>query len=115
MRFCIPLLVFLALAPARGGEHFAAIAFHDVVDFRGDLDDDAVTVDHLIGFLEWLRANDWTAVSIDDLEAARLGKKPLPKRAILITFDDGYRSLYTRVYPLLLAYRVPIVASLVGS
>ena len=49
------------------------------------------------------------------MEAARLGKKPLPERAILITFDDGYRSLYTRVFPLLLAYRIPVVAALVGS
>jgi peptidoglycan/xylan/chitin deacetylase (PgdA/CDA1 family) len=71
-------------------------------------------VDHLIGFFEWLRANDWTAISIDDIEAARRGEKRLPKRAILITFDDGWRSLYTRVFPLVLAYRIPIVAALVG-
>ena len=43
------------------------------------------------------------------------GKKPLPERSILITFDDGYRSLYTRVFPLVLAYRMPIVCALVGS
>ncbi len=34
---------------------------------------------------------------------------------MLITFDDGYRSLYTRVYPLALAYGFPIVAALVGE
>jgi biofilm PGA synthesis lipoprotein PgaB len=39
----------------------------------------------------------------------------LPDRAVLITFDDGYRSLYTRVYPLLLAYKIPVVVALVGS
>ena len=91
------------------------VAFHDVVDFQGDLDDDAVTVDRLIGFFEWLRANRWTTISLDDVDAARRGKKTLPERSILITFDDGYRSLYTRVFPLVLAYRMPIVAALVGS
>ena len=95
------------LMPAQRDERFVSVAFHDVVDFAGDLDDDAVTVDRLIGFFEWLRANRWTAITLDDVEAARLGKKPLPARAILITFDDGYRSLYTRVFPLLLAYRIP--------
>jgi poly-beta-1,6-N-acetyl-D-glucosamine N-deacetylase len=109
------LLVTLALVPVRAADRFASVSFHEVVDFKGDLDDEAVTVDRLIGFFEWLRANHWTAISLDDLGAARRGEKTLPERSILITFDDGYRSLYTRVYPLVLAYRIPIVAALVGS
>lgn len=111
---CALLLCFCA-ASAPAGQRFAAIAFHDVADFPGDLDDDAVTVDQLVGFFEWLRANRWTAISLDDLEAARSGRKPLPERAILLTFDDGYRSHYRRVFPLLLAYRMPAVFSLIGS
>ncbi len=107
---------FAALrTPAIADQRFVSVAFHDVVDFPGDLDDDAVTVDRLIGFFEWLRANRWTAITLDDVEAARLGKKPLTERAILITFDDGYRSLYTRVFPLLLAYRIPAVCPLAGA
>jgi peptidoglycan/xylan/chitin deacetylase (PgdA/CDA1 family) len=109
------LLVLFTLAPARAAERFASVAFHEVVDHKGDLDDEAVTVDRLIGFFEWLRANRWTAISLDDVGAARRGEKTLPERSILITFDDGYRSLYTRVFPLVLAYRIPIVAALVGS
>jgi poly-beta-1,6-N-acetyl-D-glucosamine N-deacetylase len=104
-----------SLTPTLAGERFVSVVFHDVVDFRGDLDEDAVTVDRLIGFFEWLRANHWTAISLDDVEAARLGKRPLPERAILITFDDGYRSLYTRVFPLILAFNIPIVSALVGA
>jgi peptidoglycan/xylan/chitin deacetylase (PgdA/CDA1 family) len=109
------LLVILAFAPARAADRFAIVAFHDVVDFRGDLDDDAVTIDRLIGFFEWLRANRWTTISLDDVDAARRGKKTLPERSILITFDDGYRSLYTRVFPLVLAYRISVISALVGS
>ena len=114
-RALLLLLLVHALSPARAADHFAIVAFHDVVDFKGDLDDDAVTVDRLIGFLEWLRANRWTAISLDDVAAARRGKKTLPERSILITFDDGYRSVYTRVFPLLLAYKLPAVVALVGS
>lgn len=109
------LLGALALVPVRAADRFASVSFHEVVDFKGDLDDEAVTVDRLIGFFEWLRANHWTAISLDDVDAARRGEKTLPEHSILITFDDGYRSLYTRVYPLVLAYRIPIVAALVGS
>jgi biofilm PGA synthesis lipoprotein PgaB len=120
MHFRVLILALIGLfaalpTPALGGQRFVSVAFHDVVDFPGDLDDDAVTVDHLIGFFEWLLANRWTAITLDDVEAARLGKKPLPERAILITFDDGYRSLYTRVFPLLIAYRIPAVCPLTGA
>jgi poly-beta-1,6-N-acetyl-D-glucosamine N-deacetylase PgaB len=116
MRGAILLVLLLALAPAHAeGTRFTAIAFHDVVDSARELEGDAITTDNLVGFLEWLKASGAQAVTLDDIDAARRGARPLPDRAILITFDDGYRSLYTRVFPLLLAYRVPAVAALVGA
>ncbi len=113
------LICFTLLpAPANsadGGTAFVAVALHDVVDHARELSDDAMTTGDLIAFFEWLRGNGWTAISVDDIARAASGAKPLPQRAILITFDDGYRSLYTRVYPLLLAYRIPVVSALVGA
>jgi len=94
---------------------YVAVAFHDVVDHPGSGDEDAVTASNLISFFEWLHANGWTAITLDDIERAQSGVRPLPDRAVLITFDDGYSSLYTSVYPLLLAYKLPVVAALVGS
>ncbi|BDU16696.1 poly-beta-1,6-N-acetyl-D-glucosamine N-deacetylase PgaB [Lysobacter auxotrophicus] len=105
----------LRAAPPDGGTAFMAIAIHDVVDTPAQLDEDAITSDRLVVLLEWLIGNGWTAVSLDDIERARLGVAPLPRKAVLITVDDGRASLYTRVYPLALAYRVPIVAALVGD
>ncbi|HSI14867.1 MAG TPA: poly-beta-1,6-N-acetyl-D-glucosamine N-deacetylase PgaB [Chthoniobacter sp.] len=109
------VLFALALTPARAADQFAIVSFHDIVDFKGDLDEEAVTVDRLVGFFEWLRANHWTTISLDDVDAARRGKKPLPEHSVLITFDDGYRSFYTRLFPLVLAYRIPVVIAVVGS
>jgi peptidoglycan/xylan/chitin deacetylase (PgdA/CDA1 family) len=54
-------------------------------------------------------------VSLDDLAAAASGRRPLPDKAILLTFEGGRRSLYTRVFPLLKAYSYPAVATLVGA
>lgn len=115
MRLMLLLLgLVLATSPARAETRFVAVAFHDVVDRREDRAPDAVTTDSLIAFFEWLKADGWTPVSLDDIEAARDRRKTLPSKAILLTFDDGYRSVYTRVYPLLLAYRYPAVVALVG-
>jgi poly-beta-1,6-N-acetyl-D-glucosamine N-deacetylase len=121
MRRLLYLLVFFAVTvpvcDARSqpaGQRFVSIAFHDVVDRPDELDSDAVTATLLVQFFDWLKGSGWTAVSLDDLAAAARGVRPLPDKAILITFDDGYKSLYTRVFPLLKVYRFPIVSALVG-
>jgi peptidoglycan/xylan/chitin deacetylase (PgdA/CDA1 family) len=96
------------------GQRFVSIAFHDVDDRASELGSDAVTSTRLLQFFDWLKGSGWTPVSLDDLAAAARGQRPLPDKAILITFDDGYKSLYTRVFPLLKIYRYPIVSALVG-
>ncbi|MEJ8857329.1 poly-beta-1,6-N-acetyl-D-glucosamine N-deacetylase PgaB [Variovorax robiniae] len=113
-------LVWLCIAanpslaqPSAPAPTFVSIAFHDVVDARNELDDNSLSTDRLLSFFDWLRGNGWTAVSLDDIARARRGEKALPAKAVLLTFDDGYRSLYTRVYPLALAYGYPVVAALV--
>jgi poly-beta-1,6-N-acetyl-D-glucosamine N-deacetylase len=117
------LLLLWLLATVAGSRSWAAVrdaAFqvvvvHDVVDTRSALDPDSISTTDLVSFLEWLRAHQWNFISLDDVEQARKGESPLPQRAILITVDDGYLSEYTRVFPLLLAYKVPAVMALVGS
>jgi len=104
-----------AQAQPQEGAAFMSIALHDVVDTPAQLDADSVTSDRLVVLLEWLVGNGWTAVGLDDIERARRGIEPLPPKAVLITVDDGLSSLYTRVYPLAVAYRMPIVAALVGE
>jgi len=100
---------------AGAGNRFIAIAYHDVVQTRDELASDAVTVDHLIDQFEWFLANDYHPVSIDDLLAARAGKKSLPRNPVLLSWDDGYASFYNLVFPLLKAYNFPAVLALEGS
>ena len=46
-------------------------------------------------------------ISLDDWRAARSGRAPLPKRPVLITFDDGYRSVLAKGTPILAKYNLP--------
>jgi peptidoglycan/xylan/chitin deacetylase (PgdA/CDA1 family) len=46
-------------------------------------------------------------ISLDDWRAAENGGPPLPKRPVLMTFDDGYRSVLTMAAPILSAYELP--------
>jgi biofilm PGA synthesis lipoprotein PgaB len=120
MRGAIAILLLLLLAGPQAnaeapGARFVAIAFHDVVDRREDRAEDAVTTQSLVSFLDFLVAEGWTAVSLAEVAAAGQGGPALPEKSVLLTFDDGYRSFYERVYPLLLAYRMPAVLALVTS
>lgn len=117
----IPVFTPPAQRPAAAAEqpwprnHVVVLAYHDVEDKDPDQAYLSVRTDHLIGQLAWLRENGYRAVSVDQVLAARRGGPPLPERAVLLTFDDGYRSFYTRVLPILKAYRWPAVLAPVGS
>jgi peptidoglycan/xylan/chitin deacetylase (PgdA/CDA1 family) len=49
--------------------------------------------------MNWLQANGWTTLDLDDLVAIRSGQRTCPHKALAITFDDGYLSNYTLAYP----------------
>ena len=93
---------------------FLALAYHDVEDDDPDQAFLSVRTDRLAEQLAWLRANGYQAVSVDQILAARQGGKPLPDRAVLLSFDDGYRSFRTRVLPILKAYGWPALLAPVG-
>lgn len=48
-------------------------------------------------------------ISLDDWRAALDGKGALPERPVLITFDDGYRSVLTIAAPILAKHGLPAV------
>ncbi|WP_225781932.1 poly-beta-1,6-N-acetyl-D-glucosamine N-deacetylase PgaB [Xenophilus sp. Marseille-Q4582] len=110
----------LPAADADDGQTFRALAFHDVLAqireaFEHGADGTAVSESTLIDFFSWLQANGYHAVSLQQVLDARAGGAPLPPRAVLLSFDDGYRSTYEKVFPLLRQYRFPAVFALVSS
>jgi biofilm PGA synthesis lipoprotein PgaB len=117
MRLVLVLAAFLFLSPASGAAagEFLALCFHDVRQQADGRDDLTMTTDKFVALLSWLRGHDYRPVSVDDLLAARKGEKELPEKAVLLTFDDGYRGFYTEVFPLLKAFNYPAVLALVGT
>lgn len=92
------------------------IGYHEIIDPSKALTADyAVSPDHLQRQLKGLLERGYHFVSVDDILQANSGKKPLPEKAVLLTFDDGYQSFYQNAYPILKAYKAPAVLALVGS
>jgi biofilm PGA synthesis lipoprotein PgaB len=76
---------------------------------------DDVTADNLINYFSWLKVNGYNVISIQDILTAKKTGKPLPEKSIVLSFDDGYKSFYTYVMPLLKAFNYPATLAIVGS
>ena len=116
MRRLLALLLLLPLSALAEESSLRVISYHDIRDdVAGDYDPDqyAVSTRNLIMQFTWLRENGFQPVSLDDVIAAADNGPPLPDRAVLLTFDDGLSSVYTKVYPLLKLFRYPAVISVV--
>lgn len=105
---------------ANDGVSFRVLCYHDVRDELRDTlkawpESAALDTRDLIEHFEWLKANGYRVVSLDNIIAARNGGPKLPPKALLLTFDDGYLSMYTRVFPLLKLFDYPAVIGLVGE
>ena len=117
----LALLLFFAW-PLQASEmqknDLLVLAYHDIRDDvapKGDPDSYAVSTANLAAELDWLSGHGYVPVSVQDVLDARDGKKVLPNKAVLLSFDDGLRSVYTRVFPLLRAYHYPAMVAPVTS
>jgi biofilm PGA synthesis lipoprotein PgaB len=107
-------------AAASGLPPLTILCWHDVRDglvagFAADPDVTAIDVDDLVAQFELIRALGYTPISLQQWLDAREGRATLPPRPVLLSFDDGHRSLYTRVFPLLKLYGYPAVAAIIGG
>ena len=112
-------LLFGFVSSAHANEQrFLVLNYHDIVGAEGAkppynaLD---VSIDHFEEQLLWLKKNNYRILSVQNLLDAAAGTYAIPSKAILLTFDDGYQSFYTRIFPLLKKYHYPATIALVGN
>ncbi len=110
------LFLLLMVAPGAGAE-LIVLSYHEVdhaPERRKDFKAMSMDTSELAKQFSWLKEHGYVSVNIDDLLAARRGERPLPDKAVLLTFDDGYRGMYKQVYPLLRAFGFYAVIAVVG-
>lgn len=121
LSFIFLLLVICApglLHAEKAKQEFVTLSYHEVSDNTASINARNImfmSSAELVSQFSWLRDHGYQPVSMDEIITAREGGKPLPDKAILLTFDDGYRSVYTRVFPLLKLFNYPAVIALVGQ
>jgi peptidoglycan/xylan/chitin deacetylase (PgdA/CDA1 family) len=74
-----------------------------------------VTVRDFTRQMQWLAAFGYQAIDMDALVRARMGQGSLPKRPVLITFDDGFQGCADHALPVLRAHNFTAVFYLVAG
>lgn len=69
--------------------------------------DSRISPDNFRNQMEFLRNNDFAVMRLEDVIAALREGAELPVKTAVITFDDGYRSVYETAFPLLRSYGWP--------
>jgi biofilm PGA synthesis lipoprotein PgaB len=110
-------LLFLAPAASAAADgSLTVLGYHEIADpGRARVPGYAVTPTEFVRQVDWLRNHGYHFVSLDDVLAARAGRRPLPDGAVLLTFDDGYQSVYEHAWPVLKLLRIPAVVNVVGA
>lgn len=101
-------------------QSYRVLTWHDIRDdvretFKTWPEPTAVDTKDLARQLSWIAQNGYHPVSLQQIIDARTGKKPLPEKALLLTFDDGFESVYSKVFPLLKQFNYPALVAVVGD
>lgn len=60
-----------------------------------------ITPEMLEKQLDYINDNDYITITMSELYDYLINNQPIPKKSIVITFDDGYMNNYTEAFPLL--------------
>lgn len=88
------------------GVRVSVIGYHDIA---ANLPETAMRI-HTSKFrkqMEAIRLLGIKVITLDEFIAWKKGEKPIPEKSILITFDDGWKSVYTDAFPILKEFGFP--------
>lgn len=120
---CIIMLIgatLNALAPVveasvQAGVSVPVVMYHQICENSSLWGDYVIPLSELEKDFQYFKDNGITPVSFAQLRDFVQNGALLPKKPIVITFDDGQKSFLTRVVPLLEKYQYPANINIVGS
>lgn len=120
LALCLTLatVFHLPVAPAAvtptEGVAVPILMYHSILNNPSRQGDYVITPDQFERDLQYLQENGYTTVVMADLIAYVKEGVPLPDKAVVLTFDDGYYNNIHYAHPLLLKYGMKAVLSPIG-
>lgn len=91
------------------------IMYHSLLKDQKLHNDYTISPDDFEKDLQYITKNNYSTVTVSDLVEYVYSDKPLPKKCIMLTFDDGYYNNYHYAFPLLKKYGCKAVISPIAS
>jgi peptidoglycan/xylan/chitin deacetylase (PgdA/CDA1 family) len=89
---------------ANGYQTVPVLCYHR---FGADKNKMVVSPENFARQMAYLAENNYRVIRMRDLLEFLQGQRALPKRSVVITMDDGYKSVYQHAYPVLQKYGFP--------
>ncbi len=98
-------------------EHIAlpVVMYHQITKNPARAGKYCVTLSELEDDLAYIKERGYNTITVGQLIDWVYDSQPLPEKPIIITFDDGYETVYSYLLPLLEKYDMCAVASVVGA
>ena len=91
------------------------LMYHDILRTKTDNNTSTLEIEKFKEQMNYLKKNGWTTITPSQLEAWVTKKATLPKKSVLITFDDGYQSTIDLAYPILKTHGFQATSFLITS
>ncbi|MDD4715347.1 MAG: polysaccharide deacetylase family protein [Oscillospiraceae bacterium] len=89
--------------------------YHNITEKSDKVSAYTVSVKNLENDLVYLKENGYETITMTDLFNHLDYGASLPKKPVMLTFDDGFESVYVYALPLLEKYNMKAVVAIVGS
>ncbi len=97
---------FAAPLVPRGQTRVAVLGYHNFSNSKRPTDMLMPTAEFCTQ-MQYIRDAGLSVISMQDFLEWKRGERLLPERCVLITIDDGWKSVYTDAFPVLRAYGYP--------
>ena len=95
----------------------AVLVYHNIVQSEEEKakDQDTLTNAEFEEQIKYLKDNGYTSISLDELYDWKEGRKDIPEKSVVITFDDGFYSFKYLAQPILQKYDFKATCFLIGK
>ena len=103
--FSLLLTIGVLIGPAPASADLHVLIYHRFGE--NNYPTTNVSVESFRQQMAYLKNNNYKVVSLESVATALKEKRPVPDRAVVITIDDGYKSTYTKAWPILKSFQYP--------
>lgn len=101
---CIAVIFYASLDRVPVLLYHHILPEEDIINYGWENNNSVLSLEKFNEQMKYLHENGYYTITVDELEEFMNGKLKLPKKTVVITFDDGYLSNAVYAYPIMKEY-----------